>query len=336
MTESDSGFQMPPILHNEEGKERTIGLELEFSGLSLDEITMVIQDVFRGDIVRISNYEALVKETRYGDFRVELDARLFREMKVKNYFKKIGLDEIEPGLGDSIEDFMASAAEKVVPFEIVFPPIPLSAIPEMEALRKKIYETGAKGTGASFFYAFGLHLNPELPSVKPETVLAYLKSFFILYDSLKEELEIDLTREITPFIDPFSEQYMVKILKPDYHPDTAELIDDYTRYNPTRNRPLDMLPILAWMDEERVRKALPDQKINKRPTLHYRLPNSRIDEPDWSFTLEWNKWIPVEVLANDRDKLDSLARKYLYRLEHPLVSRAKTWMEEIKHVFRPE
>ncbi|MFU8860445.1 MAG: amidoligase family protein [Cyclonatronaceae bacterium] len=336
MTDSDTGLHKPPVLYNENDEERTIGLELEFSGLGLDEITAAIVAVLRGKIERISNYEALVKETRFGEFRVELDAELFREMKVNNYFKKIGLDEIEPGLGDSIEDFMATAAEKLVPFEIVFPPIPVSAIPEMETLRKKIYETGAKGTGASFFYAFGLHLNPELPSVNSETVLAYLKSFLILYDSLKEELEIDLTREITPFIDPFPEEYVINVLTPGYHPGTAELIDDYIAYNPTRNRPLDMLPVLAWMDEERVRKALPDQKISKRPTLHYRLPNSRIDEPDWSFTLEWNKWMPVEVLASDHDKLDSMARKFLYRLEHPLVSRAKTWMEEIKDVFRPE
>jgi hypothetical protein len=336
MEQSGTGFIKPPVLHNQEGKERTIGLELELSGLRLDDITRAIRDVCKGEVEKISKYEAMVKETRFGDFRVELDAELFRELKVTNYFKKIGLDALEPGLGDSIEDFMATAAELVVPFEIVFPPVPLTSLPELEKLREKILETGAKGTGASFFYAFGLHLNPELPSTGPETVLAYLKSFLILYDSLKEELDIDLSREITPFIDPFPEKYIIKILAPGYHPGTPDLIDDYIEYNPTRNRPLDMLPMLAWMDEGRVRKALPDQKISRRPTLHYRLPNSRIDEPGWSFTTEWNKWMPVENLVSDSVKLDSMARKYLYHLEHPVLSTAKTWMEEIKHVFGSE
>ncbi|MFN2373965.1 MAG: amidoligase family protein [Cyclonatronaceae bacterium] len=336
METSGTGFKKPPLIQNEEGNERTIGLELELSGLRLDDITRIIREVYNGEVEKISNYEALVKETRFGEFRVELDAELFSELKVKNYFEKIGLDDLEPGLGDSIEDFMATAAETVVPFEIVFPPIPLTTLPELETLREKILETGAKGTGASVFYAFGLHLNPELPSTGPETVLAYLKSFLILYDSLKEELDIDLSREITPFIDPFPEKYIIKIMDPGYHPGTPDLIADYIESNPTRNRPLDMLPILAWMDEDRVRKALPDQKIGRRPTLHYRLPNSRIDEPDWSFTTEWNKWMPVENLVSDPDKLDSMARKYLYHLEHPILSRAKTWMEEIKNVFGSE
>ncbi|TVQ13715.1 MAG: amidoligase [Balneolaceae bacterium] len=336
MAQSDTGFQKPPAICNEDGNERTIGLELEFSGLKLDEITGAIMKVYGGEVEKTSNYEAKVKKTRFGDFRVELDAELFREMKVRNYFKKIGLDTLETGLGDSIEEFMATAAEKVVPFEIVFPPVPITAIPDMDDLRNEIYETGAKGTGASFFYAFGLHLNPELPSTGPGTVLAYLKSFLILYESLKAELDIDLSREITPFIDPFPDSYIIKILKPGYHPETPELIEDYIEYNPTRNRPLDMLPMLAWMDEDRVRNALPGQKISRRPTLHYRLPNSRIDEPGWNFTLEWNKWMPVENLASDPEKLDSMARKYLYHLEHPLLSRAKTWMEEIRDVFTPE
>jgi hypothetical protein len=336
MEQSGTGFLKPPVIHNQDGHVRTIGLELELSGLRLNEITLAIREVYNGKIERISNYQALVKQTRFGDFRVELDAELFRELRVKNYFEKIGLDALEPGLGDSIEDVMATAAELVVPFEIVFPPVPLTALPELETLREKILETGAKGTGASFFYAFGLHLNPELPATGPDTVLAYLKSFLILYESLKEALDIDLSREITPFIDPFPDKYIIKILDPGYHPGTPDLIDDYIEYNPTRNRPLDMLPILSWMDEERVRKALPDQKISRRPTLHYRLPDSRIDEPGWSFTTEWNKWMPVENLASDPAKLDSMARKYLYHLEHPVLSRARNWMEEMKHVLGSE
>jgi hypothetical protein len=324
----------PPVLHNSIGEERTVGLELEFCGPVLEEITRAIRLCYGGEINYISEYETKVVNTRYGDFIAELDASLFREMKIRKYFKKLGLNDVRPGLADSIEEILASAAGKVVPYEIVFPPVAISQIGEMEELRKIIFSKGAQGTGASIFNAFGFHMNPELPQTDPPTVLAYLRAFFILFDSLKKGLKIDLTREITPFIDPFPDRYIKKVLNSGYQPDTAQLIEDYIADNPTRNRPLDLLPVFAWMDEERIHTALPDQKISRRPTLHYRLPNSRIDEEDWSFTGEWNNWVPVEILANDPPKLKYLAEKYLYRLEHPVLSTTKDWIEEIKDVFR--
>jgi hypothetical protein len=334
MSRDESTFSMPPIPKNSKGDERTIGLELEFGGLGLEKTTELVRESFGGVINRKSDYEAVVENTRYGDFRIELDAELFRKLKVRDYFKKIGLDDIEPGLGDSLEEIMASAAAKVVPWEIVFPPVPISSVPEMDELAGRIRKAGAEGTGSSILHAFGLHLNPELPDTDPATVLTWLKAFLVLYDSLLEELNVDISREITPFIDPFPDEYVRMVLQPDYHPDKKGLIDDYIRHNPTRNRPLDMLPVLAWMDEDQVTGALPDQKIGKRPTLHYRLPNSRIDEAGWSFTLEWNQWLPVEKLAADPDRLDSLARRYLYHLKHPVRSRALAWLDEIREEIR--
>ena len=67
------------------------------------------------------------------------------------------------------------------------------------------------------------------------------------------------------------------------YPATADrLIDDYVRFNPTRNRPLDMLPVLACLDRERTLAAVEDPHLTKpRPAFHYRMPNSLLDEPDW-------------------------------------------------------
>ena len=43
--------------------------------------------------------------------------------------------------------------------------------------------------------------------------------------------------------------------------------------------------------------------MSARPTFHYRLPNCRVDEPDWRIAHEWNAWVTVEALAADEDAL---------------------------------
>ena len=60
-----------------------------------------------------------------------------------------------------------------------------------------------------------------------------------------------------------------------------------------------------------VRAALPEEKVNSRPTLHYRLPDCRIDEPDWSITTEWNRWMLVEELVCDEQALSEACREAL-------------------------
>jgi len=93
---------------------------------------------------------------------------------------------------------------------------------------------------------------------------------------------------------------------PDYQPDLDALIDDFLHFTPTRNRPLDMLPLFAWLDEDKVMQAPVEKDLIKaRPALHYRLPNCLIDEPDWSLSVPWNDWIEVERLAADSDALAS-------------------------------
>lgn len=90
---------------------------------------------------------------------------------------------------------------------------------------------------------------------------------------------------------------------------------DYLAHNPTRNRPLDMLPLLAHLDSRRVLHAAEDKHLVKaRPAFHYRLPNCMIDEPAWTLAQEWNRWVAVERLAADPEKLASMSRDYL-RLE---------------------
>ncbi len=102
------------------------------------------------------------------------------------------------------------------------------------------------------------------------------------------------------------------MLQPDYPADVGRLIDDYLEHNPTRNRPLDLLPVLAYLDKDRVMSKVEDPHLVKaRPAYHYRLPNCLTDEPNWRIAREWNTWVAVERLAADADKLAAMSRDYI-------------------------
>lgn len=293
---------IPPLRLNERGTERVVGVEMEFTGLELDEITRRVASVLGGRPDKRSEYEAVVADTPIGDVRIELDASLFRDMKLRDFLKKIGVDRLSPDLGDSIEEFMASEARRFIPFEVVFPPIPIGSMGELEKVRAAL-SGGSEGTNTSFYNAFGLHLNPELPRVDLPTVLRYLRAFLVLFEHLRELHDVDTTRRISPFIDPFPKEFALAILNPGHSPNMDDFIDIYIEANPTRNRPLDLLPVLAWMGGERVGRLLPEEKISPRPAFHYRLPNCQVDEGDWSITAEWNRWVEVEKLAADETLL---------------------------------
>ncbi|NGP76023.1 amidoligase [Balneolaceae bacterium YR4-1] len=322
-------INLPPRTENEEGEKRTVGFELEFAGLEITRTAEIIQEAYGGEIIEDNRYEYRIIDTELGEFRVELDARILQKMASKNFLENIGLDIDTGKFTDSLEDALDTMAKSVIPIEIVMPPVELNDMDRLEKLQVQLQKNKAEGTKTSIIHAFGMHLNIESPDLKAETLLAYLRSFMLLYPWLLEKLNIDITRRISPFVDSFPDAYVNKILEPDYKPDLETLIDDYLIFNDTRNRPLDMMPIFGLLDQERISKVLGGEKNNPRPTFHYRLPNSRIDEPDWKFSGEWNDWCEVEKLAADKDMLNKLSRLYLVRRSKTLVSFKKEWAETI-------
>ncbi|MBP3191731.1 amidoligase family protein [Natronogracilivirga saccharolytica] len=327
---------IPPRGENPEGKPRKMGLEIEFSGLTIDRIVSLVRLCYGGEVESESDYKKYVRNSRLGDFTIELDWILLQKLAKTDYFKKIGKEigiHVDSRWQKTVEKVLASTAEPFVPYEVSFPPVTFDRIADLEDLRKAIYRMRGKGTSASPFNAFGLHLNPEVPSREVDIILRYFQAFLLLYEWLRLSHEIDMMREITPFIDPFPEKYILKVLDPSYRPDASGFIDDYLDANPTRNRPLDMLPLFAWMDEERVRNRLKDELIRPRPAFHYRLPNSSIDDPDWTFTKEWNVWVQVERLAESGQKLIDMQELYLEKKLHPLKTWADEWMREMRVRF---
>ena len=314
---------LPARYETDSGEPRRVGVEVEFGGMKIDDIVGKIHDCLGGEVEDQNDYSALVRGTRLGDVKVEFDASLFTDLKVRGLLKDWPLEaeEVKQGrIAGNMEKLMATAAARLVPFEVVFSPLEISRLAELEEVREALREH-AEGTGASLTNAFGLHLNPELPDTHIETILSYLRAFLCLYEELVDAHRVDPARRISPFIDPFPKPYILRVLDPEYAPDLPEFIDDYLDANPTRNRPFDLLPLLAWLDESKIRARLPEEKISKRPTFHYRLPDCRMDQPDWSITSEWNRWARVETLAAS-PALAAACRHQLRRMhgeaEHPL------------------
>lgn len=306
-------------MDNEQGEPRRVGVELEFSGLGIETIVRIVKSVLGGEIDPISPYEYKVRETSLGDFGIELDYA---------YLKKLGRrDQPAADIERLSEDLLAAVAKQVVPFEIVGPPVPIDRLGELEPLIAALREAGARGTDDSPIYAFGLHLNPELPALDAVTIHAYLRSFAVLFDWLQKVSRVDISRRVFPYIQPFPRAY-VDLLLETGTPDLAELIDDYLTYNPTRNRALDMLPLWRHLDAARVDAVIDDQLVNARPTLHYRLPNCEIENPDWQLIQPWQHWLAVEHLAADPPALDEACIAYRAHRDKWLSGLVGNWADQ--------
>ncbi len=328
-------FVAPPILHTRDRRTRTAGFELEYAGLTIAHSARIVQAIFGGEVEPISTFVHHV-HTPTGRFAVEIDAAVLKEKQYEKPLRAIGFD---PDKHDVrwLEEALLGAASTVVPIEISAPPLPIDQLDPLDELRAKLREARAKGTRASLLYAFGLHINPEV--VDPHDINSlrdHLRAVILLYPWLKKSGEIDLSRRLCPYINPFSANYARLILQPDYAPDQDRIIDDYLEFNPTRNRPLDMTPLFVLLDRDRVVHRMAEMHLVKaRPTFHYRLPNCMIDEDDWTLASEWNRWVIIERLAHDRPLLARMAWEYLEadrEALHPIVN---SWPKAVaKYVKR--
>jgi hypothetical protein len=304
-----SKYKLPQLLRTEHNKPRRIGVEIEMSGIELAMIVCQCQIAYGGQIEETSPYEFKIRDSELGDFTAELDYEY-----LKNVAREKFEDDEEKSRYSSFEHYfsetLAALTKNLVPCELVCPPIDFEQLPLLDRVIDRLCQHGAKGTRHSPLAAFGVHLNPELPNLERDTIIRYFKAFLCLQDWLIEREKVNLTRKISPYIDRFPSPYIKEVLQPDYSPDLRDFMADYFAYNPTRNRILDMLPLFAWLDEEFVRSGTGDAKLNKRPTLHYRLPNSEIDDTDWGLWSCWNNWLVVESLANDSERLSEVCQAF--------------------------
>jgi Putative amidoligase enzyme len=306
-------FRMPPRLTTDDGRPRRVGVEIEFAGLSVAEAGEIVTRLYGGELSEKTRFISEIAATSLGDFRVEIDSMPLKKQSYKAFLEKMPAGE---SITSVVEDVMEAVVRTWVPTEIVTAPILLEELSLTERLRWALMAEDAEGTRKSVLYGFGFQLNPELPGLDADTMCRHLRAFLVLYDWLLAVIDVDATRAYSPFVDAFPIEYRRKLLTPGYAPDLDTLIGDYLAANPTRNRPLDMLPAFAMLRKELVLSiAKEHDQVKPRPTFHYRLPNCLIDDPSWSFALEWNRWVEVERLAADPRRLDASAADVLRTLE---------------------
>lgn len=295
-----SSFKTPSVTLNSDGNVRRVGFELEFSGLDLEQTVDTVVSSLGGKLGSGTAAEQVVHVQALGDFNIELDW---------DYLKRKAAEHNDDAGGDWVEP-LSKAASLLVPVEVVCPPIALTELDALTPMVVALRNAGAIGTEESLLAAYGVHINTEIPRLDAATLFAYLRAFSLLQWWLVEAHEVDPTRRVSPYIDLYPEAYVTQLLSRS-KPDMDTLFSDYLEHNASRNRALDMLPLLAEIDEARVRSAVDDAKVQSRPTFHYRLPNCNIEHQDWSLSLSWNTWCVIDRLAQLSSELDELSTAYL-------------------------
>jgi len=326
-------FHQPPKWQTPKGKDRRVGFEFELANIEAKPLAEMVQRIFGGEIERRHDIYYQVKDTKAGDFTIELDAHPIQQVSdyVKNSTEDLEKDDVKRSVMEKAGQWVKELAETVVPYEIVTPPLAFEQFEQLDGLMEELREAQAKGTQASVIYAFGMHLNPEIYDDHPRALRDVLRAFLLLYPWFVEEMQVDAARRITPFINPFPKKYIKKILALEYAPDLEQFIKDYLRDNPTRNRALDMLPLFAELKPELLDVLDKSQRelVKARPTFHYRLPNCDFDQDGWSIAKDWNLWVEVEKLAQDEKRLTRLSRDYLTFLDKPLHMISSEWAKKM-------
>lgn len=311
-------------MKNYDNKERQIGIELEFYGLSPKLAAELVAEELGGK-VKHHNSAVSTVDTDYGSFKIEIDAELIKNLAASSEKNKL---ENKLDYDGTIKDMISILSDEVVPTELVSPPLKIKDIKVINRLQEVFLEHGACGTTQSFRFAFAAQLNPEVESLEPSYILNTLKTFIMLTEWIKAQTFMDLTRKLTSYAGDFPKEYMLKIFDDSYNPNITELIDDYLEFNPTRNRGLDLLPLFAFIDQEKVMSKVQDERVNKRPTFHYRLPNSQLSLKSWTVEVEWSRWKLVEAITKDKEFFKMMSSHFYSVLQGTDATKINDWLRE--------
>ena len=322
-------YRLPPRVTDESGRMRRAGFEFEFGNLPIAETAKALHRALGGELEIASPFEAVLHDSSMGRLKIERDFELLKSVRYRSWLESLGLDFSPGKLGHEIETNIDHASRLLIPCEVVTEPLPLDQLAKLDSLVDTLKSLSAEGTQHSLFYAFGLHINPSIPDSTPLTLQRYIQAFLLLYTWIIDSSDIDITRRyFTKFIDPFPHAYAELMLDNNYRADTDQLIGDYLKHNPTRNRALDMLPILCELDRERVMQGInPDEGklVKGRPAFHYRLPDCRVNEMGWSAVSAWNRWVYVETVASDKALLAELIDAWRASSASYSVTPRTTW-----------
>lgn len=330
-------YRLPPRVTDKYGQPRRAGFEFEFGNLPIIETAEALQRALGGELDIKSPFEAVLFDSSLGRLKIERDADILKSVRYRSWLESLGVEFTPGSFAHGIEANIDSASRTLVPCEVVTEPIAFDQLERLDTLVTTLNGLGAEGTQHSLIYAFGLHINPSIPDSSSATLNRYLQAFLLLYTWIIDSSRIDITRRfLTKYIDPFPQDYMDLVLDANYHPDQNALIDDYLTHNPTRNRALDMLPILCGLDQARTLAGVREEErklIKGRPAFHYRLPDCKVNEPGWSAAAAWNRWVHVEQLALDEALLAELIEAWRASSSSFSLAPKTTWAAELTSIL---
>ena len=290
-------FQPLPSPLTVEGRPRLVGVEIEFVDLSERKAAECLQTMLGGTVEEEDPYAYRLTGSRLGDIGIELDMRHVHPWR----------DGPGRWLTPPLASWLGAAVEPFVPREMITAPLEPERLGELDTVTRALREAGAGGEGAILTDSLGLHFNIMPVATDAPTLLRLLQAYLLLEPRLRaESLTSRLMRLHAP--PPYPSTYVRRVLSPDYRPDLGDLCTDYLAANPTRKRSLDLLPLFLQLFPEQVGPRIRG-KVKPRAVLHYRLPLAYVGRPGWSLAADWNRWVTVEVLAGDPDRLAEACRR---------------------------
>lgn len=151
---------LPPFPTIEEGVIRAIGVEFEYGGVGFARTAELIVEEFGGWIEQVSIYIYHIKETRLGDFMVEIDSGVFKDKRYQYALSSVGFDLVWVH-SKPVEEWLMDVFLMVVFFEVIIFLIPFFEIALFDLLRERLCLNGALGTKVLLLYGFGFHLNVD-------------------------------------------------------------------------------------------------------------------------------------------------------------------------------
>lgn len=305
--------------------DRAVGIEIEFNGLKLEQAVEIVRQHVEGKLTAKNDFRHAIIHDELGEFIIEVDYHLLQTLAETSKIK--GKDSLEA----YATDILSPLSEPFAPLEVVTPPLTSQYFSLYEEIIQSLREAGAKGTERSPINAYGLHINVELKDLSAKTITKYLQSFCLLYDWLKTKMQIDFSRSLSTYVSGYSSNYAELILDKNYQPDMRQLMQDYLKHQTSRNYALDMLPMFAHIDSEFIDSQI-DEPLNKsRPAFHFRMPNCRIDKPNWTFKSEWCHWLAVEKVAQDDELRGTLIEEFNKNSERFLRHFDSQWVTLVEY-----
>ena len=307
-----SDFAPLPLPKTANGALRKTGIEIEFSGLDVEATCKVIQDTLGGDVTGKEPFLRDVIATAIGEIKVELDTPA-RQASDIAWVRK-GLD----------------AATAIVPLEIITEPLVEDGMRQLNLLVAALRHVGAEGSRSGLLLGFGVHLNPEVVSVADAHTLSTTRAFGLLEDFLRQREALDVTRRALPFVAPWPDEFVTDILDTQVT-EFADVFPVAGKHIRSRNHGLDLLPLLKFADPAQFDRLFPATKSSARPTFHFRMPDCRIDEPDWDLTQPWALWHLVETVAADEALMRKLRVAWHERSTGML--RGDAWAQDVARIL---